>query len=72
MGNLLTLAFAAHNAERNHHHRRCELVLSQDLLDDWTAAIRHGRVGQDGGIHREGIHSWAESDKFSTAVGREE
>ena len=47
MDNLLTLAFEAHNQENN-HHRRYEVVLGQDLLDDWTVAIRYGRVGQGG------------------------
>jgi predicted DNA-binding WGR domain protein len=45
MDNLLAVAVEAHNADRN-HHRRYELVLGQDLLDDWTVAIRYGRVGQ--------------------------
>ena len=51
MDNLLTVAFEAHNAGRN-HHRRYELVLGQDLLDDWTVAIRYGRVGQGGRLLR--------------------
>lgn len=49
MDNLLTLGFEAHNAEMN-RHRRYEVVLGQDLLDDWTVAIRYGRVGQGGRI----------------------
>ena len=51
MDNWLTVAFEAHNADRN-HHRRYELVLGQDLLDDWTVAIRYGRVGQGGRLLR--------------------
>lgn len=51
MDNLLTVAFEAHSAERN-HHRRYEVVLGQDLLDDWTVAIRYGRVGQGGRVLR--------------------
>lgn len=51
MDNLLTLAFEAHNAEMN-RHRSYEVVLGQDLLDDWTVAIRYGRVGQGGRILR--------------------
>lgn len=45
MDNLLTLAFEAHHAERN-HHRHYEVRIGRDLLDDWTVAIRYGRVGQ--------------------------
>ena len=51
MDNLLTVAFEAHNAERN-HHRRYEVVLGLDLLDDWTLDICYGRVGQGGRVLR--------------------
>jgi hypothetical protein len=51
MDNLLTVAFEAHNTERN-HHRRYEVVLGQDLLDDWTVSIRYGRVGLSGRVLR--------------------
>src|ERR1700735_1656903 len=47
MDNLLTVAFEAHNAELN-HHRRYQITLGRDLLDDWTVAIRYGRTGQGG------------------------
>ena len=47
MDNLLTVAFEAHNAEKN-HHRRYQLTVGRDLLDDWTVAIRYGRTGQGG------------------------
>jgi hypothetical protein len=47
MDNLLTVAFEAHNPEEN-HHRRYEVTLGRDLLDDWTVAIRYGRAGQGG------------------------
>ena len=47
MDNLLTVAFEAHNAEKN-HHRRYQVTLGRDLLDDWTVAIRYGRTGQGG------------------------
>jgi predicted DNA-binding WGR domain protein len=47
MDNLLTLAFEAHHAERN-HHRRYEVRIGRDLLDDWTVTIRYGRTGQGG------------------------
>lgn len=51
MDNLLMVVFEAHNTERN-HHRRYEVILGQDLLDDWTVAIRYGRVGQGGRLLR--------------------
>jgi predicted DNA-binding WGR domain protein len=45
MDNLLTVVFEAHNSEQN-HHRRYEVTLGRDLLDDWTVEIRYGRCGQ--------------------------
>ena len=47
MDNLLTLALEAHNDEHN-HHRRYEIVVGRDLLNDWTLALRYGRIGQVG------------------------
>jgi predicted DNA-binding WGR domain protein len=47
MGNLLTFAFEAHNQEKN-YHRRYEVALGRDLLDDWTVSIRFGRCGRAG------------------------
>ena len=47
MDNLLTVAFEAHNAEKN-HHRRYQVTLGRDLFDAWTVSIRYGRIGQDG------------------------
>ena len=47
MDNLLTIAFEAHNTEKN-HHRLYQLIVGRDLLDDWTVAIRYGRTGQGG------------------------
>lgn len=47
MDNLFTIAFEAHNAELN-HHRRYQITLGRDLLDDWTVSIRYGRTGQGG------------------------
>jgi len=47
MDNLLTIAFEAHNVEMN-HHRRYQVIVGRDLLDDWTVAIRYGRTGQGG------------------------
>ena len=47
MDNLLNIAFEAHHNENN-HHRRYEVTVGRDLLDDWTVAIRYGRTGQRG------------------------
>jgi predicted DNA-binding WGR domain protein len=44
MENLLTIALEAHNDDLN-HHRRYEITVGRDLLDDWTLSIRFGRVG---------------------------
>jgi hypothetical protein len=44
MDNLLTIALEAHNDDLN-HHRRYEITVGRDLLDDWTLSIRFGRVG---------------------------
>ena len=51
MDNLLTVAFEAHRAEKN-HHRRYQVTVGRDLLDDWTVAILYGRVGQGGQVRR--------------------
>jgi WGR domain len=47
MDNLLTVAFEAHSQEKN-HHRRYQITVGRDLLNDWTVAIRFGRTGQGG------------------------
>lgn len=47
MDNLLTVAFEAHNPDKN-HHRRYQVTVGRDLLDDWTVAIGYGRTGQAG------------------------
>ncbi len=47
MENLLTVSFEAHNSEQN-HHRRYQVTVGRDLLDDWTVAVRYGRTGQGG------------------------
>jgi predicted DNA-binding WGR domain protein len=47
MNNLLTVAFEAHHAERN-HHRRYTISVGRDLLDDWTVCVHYGRIGQRG------------------------
>jgi hypothetical protein len=46
-GDLLTVAREAHHAERN-HHRRYQVTVGRDLLDDWTVEITYGRAGQAG------------------------
>jgi len=43
----MTLALEAHSDEGN-HHRRYEIVIGRDLLDDWTLSVRYGRVGRGG------------------------
>jgi predicted DNA-binding WGR domain protein len=53
MDSLLVLAFEAHHVGRN-HHRRYEVRIGRDLLDDWTVTIRYGRVGQHGQERRYG------------------
>src|SRR5215475_7625718 len=47
MDNLLTIAFEAHHPGRN-HHRRYQVTVGRDLLDDWTVEITYGRTGQAG------------------------
>jgi hypothetical protein len=47
MYNLLALTLEAHNPDWN-HHRRYQVVVGRDLLDDWTLAIRYGRTDQAG------------------------
>ena len=55
MDNLLTVAFEAHNAGLN-HHRRYQITVGRDLLDDWTVAICYGRSGQGGQEKRFASH----------------
>jgi hypothetical protein len=47
MDNLLTVGFEAHHVERN-FHRRYQITVGRDLLDDWTVSICYGRAGQAG------------------------
>ena len=47
MDNLLTMTLEAHHSENN-HHRRYEITVGRDLFNDFTVAIRYGRVGQRG------------------------
>ncbi len=47
MDNLLTVAFEAHHAGKN-HHRRYEVTVGRDLFDYCTIAVRYGRIGQRG------------------------
>jgi hypothetical protein len=51
MDNLLTVAFEAHSAELN-HHRRYQITVGRDLLDDWTVSICYGRSSQGGQMKR--------------------
>jgi predicted DNA-binding WGR domain protein len=51
MDNLMTVSFEAHSAELN-HHRRYQITVSRDLLDDWTVVICYGRSGQGGQVKR--------------------
>ncbi|WP_152053065.1 WGR domain-containing protein [Tautonia marina] len=64
MDNLLTIALEAHSEERN-HHRRYEIVVGRDLLDDWTVAIHYGRVGQGGQAKR---YASAKADDMKAIV----
>jgi len=47
----MNVAFEAHHAEKN-HHRRYEITIGRDLLDDWTVSIRYGRTGTGGHVLR--------------------
>src|SRR4051812_45278587 len=64
MENLLTVAFEAHNAEKN-HHRRYQVTVGRDLLDNWTVAIRYGRTGQGG---RELRYAAAEAEQMRSTI----
>jgi predicted DNA-binding WGR domain protein len=64
MDNLLTVAFEAHNAARN-HHRHYAVTVGRDLLDDWTVAICYGRSGQRG---RELRYAAAEADAMRAII----
>jgi predicted DNA-binding WGR domain protein len=64
MDNLLTIAFEAHNSEKN-HHRRYALMVGRDLLDDWTVAICYGRTGHGG---RELRYSSAQAEEMHAII----
>lgn len=51
MDNLLNIVLEAHNPQRN-HHRRYEITVGKDLLNDWTVKIRFGRVGHYGQVQQ--------------------
>lgn len=51
MDNLLTVAFEAHH-DGNNHHRRYEVMIGRDLLNDWTLTVRYGRVGRASQVRR--------------------
>jgi predicted DNA-binding WGR domain protein len=63
----LTIAFEAHYKERN-HHRRYQVTVSRDLLDDWTVAIRYGRYGRCGQDGRELRYGSAQPDKMKAVI----
>jgi WGR domain len=64
MDNLLTVAFEAHNVEKN-HHRRYQVTIGRDLLNDWTVSICYGRTGQGG---HELRYAAAEAEKMRAVV----
>ena len=64
MENLLSLAFEAHNAEKN-HHRRYGVTVGRDLFGSWTLTIRYGRTGNSG---RELRFSGSEPGELRTIV----
>ena len=64
MHNLLTVTFEAHSAQRN-HHRRYQIIIGRDLLDDWTVSIQYGRTGQRG---QEQQFADANADKMRRIV----
>jgi predicted DNA-binding WGR domain protein len=60
MHNLLTVAFEAHHAERN-HHRRYQITIGRDLFNDWVITIHYGRTGRRG---QEQRFADADADKM--------
>ncbi|HZW30765.1 MAG TPA: WGR domain-containing protein [Isosphaeraceae bacterium] len=64
MNNLLTVAFEAHNSEKN-HHRRYQVTVGRDLLDDWTVTINYGRSGKGG---RELRYAASEADAIRAII----
>jgi hypothetical protein len=64
MDNLLTIAFEAHNGEKN-HHRRYQVTVGRDLLNDWTVAIRYGRTDQGG---RELRYAASEAEEMRAII----
>ena len=64
MDNLLCIAFEAHNHEKN-HHRRYEVTVGRDLLNDWTVSIRYGRMGQGG---RELRYAATEAEEMRAVI----
>ncbi len=64
MQNLLTVVFEAHNPVKN-HHRRYQLTVGRDLLDDWTVTIHYGRAGNGG---RELQYAASEADAIRAII----
>jgi predicted DNA-binding WGR domain protein len=53
MLSLLIVVFEAHHTEQN-HHRRYQISVGRDLLNDWSVSIDYGRIGQRGQRQRFG------------------
>lgn len=64
MDNLLTVAFEAHHDGKN-HHRRYEIMIGRDLLDDWTLTVRYGRVGR---VSQERRYASAEAGEVRAMI----
>jgi hypothetical protein len=64
MDNLLIIAFEAHHPEKN-HHRRYQVTVGRDLLDDWTVSICYGRAGQGG---RERRYASPKPDELKAVI----
>ena len=64
MQNLVTMVFEAHNPEKN-HHRRYQVTVGRDLLDDWTVTINYGRSGRGG---RELRYAASEADAIRAII----
>ena len=57
-------ALEAHNPEKN-HHRRYQVTVGRDLLDDWTVTISYGRTGKGG---RELRYAASDADDIRSII----
>src|SRR5258705_6668248 len=64
MKTLLPTASEPHTPKK-HPHRRYQLTLGRDLLDDWTVSIRYGRTGQGG---RELRYAASEAEEMRAII----